>query len=298
MEPQLLGNRLSQPASTLRLLPLALTGAVGVALIALHIVLEFSPNPPKLSGLVLELGAGVLLFAVLFVVQVRAVERAVSAARALTEDDMGSTFAEGRSNPLTPGDFYDDAGPLALASVVLRGLAAGNLRDVWWLFDANLRRCRALAWLYNNRHALGLADASPEDVDRLASELADLNELPGGLTDQFMSSERDQYRDALHEFGDDGWGWSQRRRVVGPDHEMVIAVRLPADAPFGIIVERPTIVPHALTILVSRRAVGGLTHYEVAGINCDAAPLPTWPPTWWIVDDPAAVAAHAGLRAS
>jgi len=245
----------------------------------------------------LEVGAGLLLFAVLLVVQNRLVERAIFAARGLTPGELISKQAEGEANPLTPGDFHADVRPLAVASAVVRDLADGAFRDAWPLFDPNLRRCRAMAWLYNNRSELGLAQEFNAQAEELVDVLIELRAHPSGITEHFVEIEARQYAEVLAGYNDDLYGWSQRRRIVGPMHEMVLAIRLPTDAPHGIVIDRPTIVSDTIKVLVSAHSVFGRTVYLVAGINYEAAPLPTWPPTWWAIDDSAAATAHPGMPA-
>jgi hypothetical protein len=295
---EVLGHRLARPVTTLRAVPLIIIGCVGFSLVAGHVVVELDGEPPRLSGLMLEVGAGLLLFAFLLVVQNRLVERAISAARRLTEDELMAKQAEGETNPLTPGDFHDEIGPLAVASAVVRDLADGNFREAWLLFDLNLKRCRAMAWVYNNREPLGLAPELCEEAEALLHLLVELGDHPSGLVDEFVGSESRQYAEVLQSYDDDRYGWSQRRRIVGPRHEIVLAIPLPSDAPHGIVIDRPTIVPSTIKILVSANTFGDKTLYLVAGINYEAAPLPTWPPTWWAIDDPAAVAGHPGIPAT
>src|SRR5918996_5192490 len=187
--PEILGSRLTRDVTTLRTMPLVATGAVGLILVVLYVVVELGEEPPRLSGLLLEIGAGLMLFALLLVVQVKLVERAISSARGLTEQELAAAQAEGGLNPLTPGDFHDDLGPLAVAGAVVRDLADGNLRDAWLLFDPNFKRCRAMAWLYNNREQLGLPDDPTDEVEVLVEELAQLHDVAGGLTDHFLARE-------------------------------------------------------------------------------------------------------------
>jgi hypothetical protein len=295
---EVLGHRLARPVTTLRAVPLVIVGCIGFALVAGHVVVELDGDPPRLSGLMLEVGAGLLLFALLLVVQNRLVERAISAARGLTEDELMAKQAEGETNPLTPGDFHDAIGPLAVASAVVRDLADGSFREAWLLFDPNLKRCQAMAWVYNNREQLGLAPELSEEAEALVDLLVELSDHPSGLVDEFVASESRQYAEFLQGYDDDRYGWSQRRRIVGPRHEMVLAMPLPSDAPHGILIERPTIVPSTIKILVSANTFGDRTVYLIAGINYEAAPLPTWPPTWWAIDDPAAVGSHPGISAA
>jgi hypothetical protein len=292
--PEILGPRLSRDATTLRAWPLVLSGATGLALLALHVVFELGDKPPRLSGLLLEVGAALLLFAVLLVVQVKLVERAVSAARAVTAEEFASSLAETGGNPLTPGDFYEETGPFAVASAVVSGFATGNLRDAWLLCDANFRRCRAMAWVYNHRDQIGLPEGLTDDVEGLVETLASLRDAPGRLTELFVMSESNQYAKVLKNFDDSRWGWSHRRRIVGPRHEIILALPLPIDAPDGLVVDRPMLVGDSIKVLVSCEPMGDQTVYLVAAINLEAPPLPTWPPTWWIIDDPAAGAAHPG----
>ena len=153
-----------------------------------------------------------------------------------------------------------------------------------------------MAWLYNNREQLGLPEQFSAEAEELVDVLMALGDHPSGISDHFIEIEARQYAEGLAGYNDDLYGWSQRRRIVGPMHEMVLAIRLPRDAPHGILVDRPTIVSDTIKVLVSAHVVSDRVLYLVAGINYEAAPLPTWPPTWWAIDDPVAAAAHPGTN--
>ena len=269
-------------------------GALGLSAVVSYVVLELNEVGGPWSGLALELGAGVLLFAVLFLLERRIVANAVTTALArISKDDKEQMWADPLSNPLTPGDFYSEIGPLAVAGAFVRDLADGNFEEAWLLADANWRLCRAQAWIFNNLKALGVSDQASRDV--MAAHLAAGPHANDSTWKSFASIEAAAFMSLLGDFDDDKWGWSQRRRIVGPTHELILAMPLPSDAPDGFVVDKPTILTESIKVLIGAHVVEEGVFYLVAGLNNETAPTPGWPPTWWALEDPVALATHPGL---
>lgn len=275
---------------------LIVTGFVGFASVVTYVVLELEDVGGPWSGLALELGAGVLLFAVLFLVERRIVSTAVTTALArITRANKERMWADPEANPLTPGDFHSDIGPLAVASAFVRDVADGNFADAWLIADPNWRLCRAQAWIFNNLVQLNLLD-DLERRDQLAEHIANGPHTHDETWRAFAQIEAEGFRATVGDFDDDRWGWSQRRRIVGPSHEVILASPLPPDAPDGFMVGNPTLLEESIQVLVSSHQLERGVMYLVAGVNQQAAPVPGWPPTWWSLEDPAALATHPGLR--
>ncbi len=289
-------NDLSTKSEVVRRGWLFLTGFVGLASVLTYVALELKEVDGPWSGLALELGAGVLLFALLFLVERRMVSTAVTAALArITRAEKERVWADPEANPLTPGDFHSETGPLAVASAFVRDVADGNFADIWLITDRNWRTCRAQAWIFNNLKQLDLL-SNLAGRDQLAEFLVNGPHPDDQIWQDFVKIESKGFRAAVGDFHDDRWGWSQRRRIVGPSHEVVFASPLPLDAPDGFMVDTPTLLEESIQVLVSCHRFEGGVIYLVAGLNQQAAPLPGWPPTWWSLDDPAATACHPGLR--
>ncbi len=68
----------------------------------------------------------------------------------VTRKEKERLWAAPEANPLTPGDFHGEFGPLFVASTFVREVADRNFQDAWLLVDPTMRLCRAQAWIYNN----------------------------------------------------------------------------------------------------------------------------------------------------
>ena len=112
----------------------------------------------------------------------------------------------------------------------------------------------------------------------------------------FAKIEAEGFLAAVGDFDDDRWGWSQRRRIIGPSHEVILASPLPPNARDGFMVDNPTLLEESIQVLISCHQLERGLIYLVAGLNLQAAPLPGWPPTWWALEDRAALVSHPGLR--
>ncbi len=260
--------------------------SVGAGMLAGYLFLEDEP----LGGLLLEVGAGLVLFAVLFYFERRFIvsylDRAIESLSApLDPEDVDTEQM--------PGDFRGDFGPLFIAQVVLHLLAAGDYEKAFSRFSQSLQLARAQAWLFNNQAELGIIDSNRESfIDRLVEP-----DVTDPLWKEFSSSEAAQYKDAFSWLDIDRLGWSQRRRIIGPGHEVVIAFTLPAESPHGLVITAPRAVENAIKLILEAVHEGGILTYRVAGVQAECPPSPGWPPTLWVVDEPVAQAVHPGITA-
>lgn len=283
------------PATRISWLWLSVPAVTGLVLILIHVHWEAGPGRHPWSSVFVNAGTALLLFAVLLVFQRSLVERAVNeTVRRLTREELESKWAETTDNPLTPGDFHDDLGP-AVASAFVRDCSSGDYRDALLLADPDWRLSRAQAWIFNNLASLGLQGTPHDAWDDLARCLATGPHEANSQWEEFLSTETAQFREVFSDFDDDRWGWSQRRRIIGPRHEVVVALPLPQDAPDGFVLNAPLVVPRSIQVLLRCLELEGKRMYLVAGVNVDAPPLPGWPPSWWIIDDPVAAAHHPGV---
>lgn len=138
----------------------------------------------------------------------------------------------------------------------------GSYEAGWWLMDVNLRRCRAQAWLWNNRHD---ADVARHDIVAVAERFVVDTEAP--LWHEFAAIERDQLRQAWAWLGPDP-GAGSRPRLVGPDLEVVVLAPTEGDA--TVITEPTEGVPFVM------RVVDG--DWFVASFGIAKVPLSGWPP--------------------
>ncbi len=275
---------------------LSVAAAVGSVLVGIHVYWESGGSHPW-SGVFVNAGTALLLFVVLLIFQRSLVERTVSETiRRLTKEEVQKQWDEPTLNPITPGDFHEPTGPLAVAGAFVREIVAANYRDAITFGTPAWRLSRAQAWIFNNLEPLGLATEPKVVWDALAGHLAGGPHSDSPIWNEFVASEESLFREVMGEFDDDRWGWSQRRRIVGSRHEVVMALALPPDAPHGIIVDAPTLVTKSIRLLLKCVELDGALVYLIDGVNTDAPSSPGWPPSWWIVDDPAATRDHPGVQ--
>lgn len=276
------------PDESFRGWPLLIPGLIGLVLVAGYLIIEDDP----LGGLFLEVGAGLALFSTLFFFERRFVFRFVRSQIQSLREPM--TREEIERNEATPGDFHGDFGPLFMASTFLGLVAEGRIEEAFPLMAPSLREVRAAAWLYNNREQLKIDELNrQEHIVRLASG-------PNGghpHWQDFVDSEAAVFREATSQIDFESLSWSQRRRIVGPNHETVIAFQLGSDSPHGAVISGPYLVDGATTLLLEAVELDGTLTYLVAAFNSNCPPTPGWPPTLWIVDDPVAFDAHPGVKA-
>lgn len=175
---------------------------------------------------------------------------------------------------IDPGHYGPD-GPVAVCWEFLDCIFQhGSYDDAWPLLDENHRRCRAQAWIWNNREFSDIAGRLEE-----LSEWLTVGPHPGELIwDQFCEIELRTAVDAWAERYRRGLGAGSRPRPVGPDLEVVVLV--PTDGDVVQFTEE-TLVTDALVWLV-RRTSDGL---RLAGWS-DREPVPGLPPDLYPDIDP------------
>jgi hypothetical protein len=226
-------------------------------------------------SVVLELGAGVLLFALLFWAERRLIVRGQQQTAALIEALTGSDVDPAMA------DRYSVTGPIVVADTFWRAAIKGDYVTAWDHADDNWRLCRAQAWLWNNRDHFG---DDLETLGDLAECLVrDRESCP--VWENFVHVERQQFIDEWGDINPDEFGAGSTRRVVAPGYEIVRFIPL-GEFRRGFIVHEPHIVLRGFQFLVHLTDDG----WRVSSF-AEAAPVPGWPPSWWLQDDPAAIAA-------
>lgn len=104
---------------------------------------------------------------------------------------------------------------------------------------------------------------------------------PEDLWTEFVAIESNAFAQGFSSINMDDFGIASNRRRIGRDHDLVIIA--PVGSRGGYWVSRATAIPSALTFVVSRSGSG----WRVAAPFATAPPLPGWPPTWWMSENPA-----------
>lgn len=178
------------------------------------------------------------------------------------EDDFYEQSAEELAAHYGPG------GPVAAAFQWLElVLVAGDFRAAWERMDANLRLCRAQAWLWNNRTHPLFAPLDP--LEQIAPLLVDGG--PPALWDDFAAVELEQLQAAWMSKYERELGAASRPRPIGVDLEIVVLI--PTDGTVTRF-ETTTLVDDALEFIV--RNVEG--RWLIAAYG-DQLPEPGWPPS-------------------
>lgn len=193
----------------------ALLGAVLVALaIAWNVIWD---REDILPSVLLELGAGALLFSLLFGVERVSVRKVVRLEtdrlyRALKPHSDGSQELEAMQERV-----YEDMAKLGIAPFeaghnVYAAAATGDFELLWTLSDDNWQLCRVQAWLWNNRSASGY-EMTLDELNELAS---DLKLGPGNspLWDSFSQIEGAAFKESYP--SPENFGVGNVRRVVAP----------------------------------------------------------------------------------
>jgi hypothetical protein len=275
---------------------------VGLALVLYNIQWVDSHEDAErnaVPGVLSDIGVALMLFAFLFWFEKRIERRIIGTIRVLTAKDLSTVYEDDGSSELMPGDFSSDDGPMATGVAILESVVARDYDPVWVLSDENYRRCRAQAWIFNNVQQLELPDAPSREWDDKASHLISGPHSEDDLWRSFAVSELRQLQEVFAGYEKRIWGWSQRRRICGPQHEVLLLMPLPKSAPHGFVATGPTAIEKSVRLLIHRQDAprkAGEPIYRFAGLG-DAAPLPGWPPTFWNIYDPVALASHAGAAA-
>lgn len=246
---------------------------VGLALVAASVVLRREDMWPSVA---LEMGAGILLFAVLFYVERSFIRREIgSVVEALTwTPEQQAEF----SRNLTVDDAertYASDGPVATALAWTEAMAQRRYLDAWGLSERNWRLCRGQAWLWNNRDVL--QERGYNDLEGLA-EMLDDGPAEHPLWHEFQGSETMQFADALADLDVENLGVSTRRRVTGIDHELVVLLPL---GPHKEGYACGDLLPSALAERLDSPLSYGV---PLAGYGAMTPPTPGLPPSWWFID--------------
>jgi len=267
---------------------LVFVGLFGTALVVAYSIVQTDP----LGGLLLELGVGMLLFSVLFWFERRFIRRLVD--EAIVSLTARTSEDDPILNEQTPGDFHGDFGPLFMAQAFVGCLRSGEFDKAFQLMTAQLRLALVQSWLFKNRESLGLELGS--ELDAQADHLMRGPHEDEPRWNEFSAAEGRALANTLRQFPEDRLGWSQRRRILGPRHELMIAFNLPPGSPNGIIVTEPRQVENALKLVLEAAELESVLTYGVAAFQSECPPVPGWPPTFWNIYDEVAEAAHVGVQ--
>lgn len=253
---------------------------VGVSII---LALKYPGANGVWSDVALQFGSTILLFSLLFYVERHFVRREVrqfseQLLRALRRDEVIP------EDILNAPDTNLTSAASAAASAWYSAAASGDFSAAWALSEQNWRVCRAQAWIWKNTSQLGLTDLA--DMQSLAEELSKVKS-DHRLWHTFISMERNQFLEATAGAPPERWGIATRRRCMGPGYELFVFIPLSMEYQYGLEVRTPTLLRGSNTVLMHRTEDG----WRLAAFNVEAAPLPGWPPTWWIKYDPVAEAA-------
>lgn len=200
-------------------------------------------------------------------------------AHALATDDADEQIANSVILAATGGidDRFNDGGQVDVVFRFCRLAQSWQYEEAIKLADANWLECRLKAWIWNNRSVFGddlmTLDSLVDEAlrDRSASE----------VWRDFVETENRSINEAWGQINFDQMGAGSRRRRVAPEHDVVILASVGGSG--GYFVESAVQLPNALQFLVHR--LDG--QWLVANHIATAAPVPTWPPTWWAIGDPA-----------
>lgn len=260
--------------------PLLVIASLGAGLVGSAIYLDLWLHMSNiLPSVYLEVGAGALLFALLFWAERRFIRRevVVLASRAVVEELNAQRLAEIAKDPAAVelADAAEIPGSqVHVAMSFVAAMGVGRFEEGWELADSNWRLCRVQHWLWNNRREFG---EDREILDELASDI--LSGSTGtGLWESFAQIEQRAFEATWGPYTKARLAPASRRRRVGPAHEVIILVPL-REQDQGFIVNGPVML-HQLRLLVVSTGQG----FRVASHAADAAPLPGYPPTWWSVE--------------
>lgn len=254
-------------------------GAILTA-VAIFTSLRWPNMNPVWSGIELQFGSAILIFALLFVVERRFIRRQVEeSTQQLIENITDESFAKlAMDLPEETRRLAEPGGPVEAATRWRDHVLAGDYVDAWNLSEDNWKLCRIQAWIYNNRTDLGLATLA--DLRACLNVMVSMSDHI--LWPQFFATERNQFLKAWS-IGQQEWGVSSRRRCMGPGYELIITTPL-GGRTSGYVVHGPAALPHSMQLLMHQTDDGWL----LAAYDAGAPPQPGWPPAWWMPNDPAA----------
>lgn len=261
-------------------------GTIGVLLVGGAIALETWVAAGSIwAAVLLELGAGTLLFTLLFMAERHLVRRATTQLiSALTPEDLSHLTGERSDTHIR--QTFATGGPVDIAYKWLEAAASGDYETMWRLSDHDWQTSRIQAWLWNGRDNFGY---SIPHLESLLTAMRD-GSAPD-LWDSFVRSERRQYQELFYKVDVSKLGASDRRRRVAPDYELILIIELEGHKS-GFKVEEPLVIPSRQFLM---HRVG--KQWLFANFNTSCPPTPGWPPGWWMAEDPAVLQYEAEKQA-
>jgi len=220
-------------------------GTAGLMIVGLAILLDFwEERPTIVPAVVLNLGTGITLFAVLFFAERRLVIRETTRlVQALTGDQAVVTEFANRD----PEELVDP-GAADVAFEWMGAMIDGRYEDAWRHSHPAWQLARSQAWLWNNREVFG---DDPGQLDALAQSL--LEDQSTELWASFCAVEAAQFRDAWGDLAGDSLGVASNKRRVGPGFEILVVAPL-GDYADGFMVHGPVALERAFPLLMCESA--------------------------------------------
>lgn len=233
-----------------------------------------------LPSVLLEVGAGMLLFVVLFGVERVVVRKTI---RLETEklyramSTVNSSESQEVEDAIVEQAVKLGVSPFDSAHQWLEAAVDSDYEELWDLSDTSWQLCRAQAWVWNNRHPKFL-DLDESACVQLADELA---QGPGvsSYWGDFARIEAEQFQEAYQGVEPGEWGVGSQRRVVAPGYEVVNLIPL-GQYRKGLLITRPLWVRNGLRFLYRWNG----EKWVLASHTADAPPTPGLPPSWWAAD--------------
>lgn len=264
---------------------------LGLFLVYRHI----SQPESRLEGVYLEVGAGLILFAALFLYERQLVERtAESVYRRISGPEELADLSGGIEDS---GDFRDDDGPVVVAYAFLDALRQREYRAAFGTLDNNYRLCLLQSWAYDR--VSELKEMGIDVVDGQLDELAErVGDADSDISNEFIDAQSSLLREAIGGFDPERYGLSWHRRILGPRHELLQFIKGHGGKNQVMVFDGPTVVtgPVVKLVMSCQLDENGQLVYRVAAVQQEVAPSPGWPPTFWVRNDPVARSIHPGLQ--
>jgi hypothetical protein len=215
----------------------------------------------------LEVGAALMLFAILYYLQRVLIRRQTSELIRRIDANL---------EDLSPVPEHRQ-GALAVAFEWLEAMAAGDYMTGWRLSDDNWRLCRAQSWIWSNRLIIS-QDHSIDEVERALAQ----GDAKHPLWAAFVYTESEYFRDYYSGVDTTKIGVGSEHRPTGRDYDLLLFPPLDESGK-GYFVLQPMVLNTRAQVLI-RKGVG--EHGWLVASHCSVAPpTPGRPPSWWVVGD-------------
>jgi hypothetical protein len=233
------------------------------------------------ESVALELGTGMMLFAFLYWAERRLVrnqaEQLIEALSGDPKDLQPLKDIADRAEDLATRE----GGPSDIAWQWISAVCSGHYETAWELSEYNWRLCRAQAWLWNNKWIWNnAATAIYGTRDEIATALAS-SDVRHPLWLPFVQTEEKHFLEVWKDVQPEKWGIASNRRPTGRGYELVVFSPL-GRYRHGYLLHAPAYISN-LQLLMHKTKDGWL----MASVGSVAPPDPGWPPSWWLVGDPA-----------